>query len=675
MAGERAGQGDAAVGKGPSFVGREEVIFEIDRWLADATDCVLITGAPGTGKTALLQHYVERLETAGVGSLLDSAKHLLHRGAPGAVPAIDKLSARLFTKKQNGRRLVPQHFSHGSTRPRDVMRSLADRVDALFPEAARPDERDADTYLKDLLKRVAPLLEKDGKQLVLVTDALDANDEAVKTFARLPIDLPGISFLLSARSRYPDDFEWIAGGGTFARVDLDDPKWHGSNHELCVRYAEKAVEQLHPNFDIDALARMAQGNIRYLVDLVDELRDRPTAPLDLIPPRFRNYLEHFLDSISLLPREHQELVRDGLVQLAAAPDALPHTEIAARAGWGDAEATESFLRHARSVLVTEEVAGADPKYRLFHPAFGRVVAESFAAGHSGDSRRDVPPAPPPAAASAPQPAAEVPIPARAAPAIGPIAARFFLGIGADDYVEPQLRDLGFCGNDATGLASALSAFGFSVTTLHDGQQDRSQKPTLFNVRAALAALKGRLSPNDLLWVHFSSHGTLDEAGQAYLLATDSRSADLVGTALAVADVLVAIKASGARRWLLTLDACHCGVVTGRDTTISRLDPSFIHNVSELADGGAVFAASTAAQRAEDSADDRHGVFTTAMLQSLGRVTKGGILTLDDLKGDVINRVRAWDFTHLTGAEPQTPSFRIEGTGDLILVDARQPESG
>jgi|GEM_PF-4168918 len=95
------------------FVGREDVIAEIDHQLNLGTSWILVRGAPGMGKTALLTAYLERLETQGIVGALDQPLSLF-RKTKGPSPSdrpIVQLAPRLFTRKQGNRRLVPNTFS------------------------------------------------------------------------------------------------------------------------------------------------------------------------------------------------------------------------------------------------------------------------------------------------------------------------------------------------------------------------------------------------------------------------------------------------------------------------------------------------------------------------------------------------------------------------------------
>jgi len=648
-----------------NFVGREDVVGAIDAALDQGKSWVLVRGAPGLGKSALFIYYLERLETVGVvGPLDETINRVFGRSrSPSDEKPIGRLAARLFTKRQQNRRIVPHAFLHRTAtkreRSRDVALLLARQIEALFPEFANPEAAEASWYLHDLLTRASTQLVPAGQRLVLVIDGIDqcADDlQPPNPFSfRLPVVPEGVSVLCSSRSLPSEDLAWMSASGSFSCIDLDETEWAESNRDVCFRIAEKIQPILPPHIDVERAVAAAGGSARYLVDLAHTLQEHPVAPLERLPHHFRGYLDEIWDRLQALPDDVRSIVRSGLEVLATQPDAVASKDLITQAGWEAPRALETFVRLARPFVV-EQPDAADPKWRLFHPGFAKYIEETLIVERSLPFARQ----------RGPRERVN-----RALPDLTRTPSRYFLGIGADDYVEDQLR-LGYCSNDARALAALLKENGYSVAALHDQSDDRALRPTMFNIKAALEAMRNRFDPDEMLWVHFSCHGVLYR-GKPYLLATDSRSPNPAETALALENVVRAIKASGTKRWLLTLDACHAGVDTGRDATPERLDEAFIRNVNELAEAGAIIAASTAAQKAGDSHEAKHGVFTMALLEALkgpADRAKKGFITVDDLKDEVIDRVRRWTFEHLGHGEPQTPSFRVEGTGDLIVVDRR-----
>jgi hypothetical protein len=135
-----------------------------------------------------------------------------------------------------------------------------------------------------------------------------------------------------------------------------------------------------------------------------------------------------------------------------------------------------------------------------------------------------------------------------------------LCIGINNYPGTHM-DLQGCVNDANDWAAALSARGFTVTTLLDDQATKAA------MVAAMGNLIGKAAKNDSLVITFSGHGTyqpdtdgdevdgLDEALCPYDLQTN-------GAALIDDEIktLFATRKAGVRIVLIA-DSCHSGTVT------------------------------------------------------------------------------------------------------------------
>lgn len=252
----------------------------------------------------------------------------------------------------------------------------------------------------------------------------------------------------------------------------------------------------------------------------------------------------------------------------------------------------------------------------------------------------------------------------------PIKNRWALLVGINSYIDSGFTRLNFCVDDVLALEQALKGLGYTVVCLHDRlDRDSSRFPTRDNVEAELIRLCKIVEPDDLLLVHFACHGKLLSDGQPVLIVHNTRSPTLVKTGLPLTEVKQQMRQSKARRLVLTLDACHTGVETGRDID----DPQFIHNAYELAEGFALLAASTAQQKAQESQEKKFGLFTYYLLEGLsGKADRGerkkGFVTVDDLKTYVLDSLRRWSVE--TGGIIQEPTAQTEGLGDIILADYR-----
>lgn len=244
-------------------------------------------------------------------------------------------------------------------------------------------------------------------------------------------------------------------------------------------------------------------------------------------------------------------------------------------------------------------------------------------------------------------------------------------VGINRYVDPSFGTLKYCVNDVLALADILKQLGYEVVCLHDElDRDNHLFPTRDNVEAQLRQLCSVVQPDDLLWVHFACHGTRVEKEpnkkEPVLITRDTRQDLLETRALSLAEVEKHIRYSKARKLILTLDACHSGIETGRDLT----DTEFIHNAYELSEGFALIAASTAQQKAFEWQEKQHGVFTYYLLQGLsgkGDLSGKNFVTVDDLKLYVLDALRRWN---IQNGFTQEPNARTEVLGDIILADYR-----
>lgn len=254
-----------------------------------------------------------------------------------------------------------------------------------------------------------------------------------------------------------------------------------------------------------------------------------------------------------------------------------------------------------------------------------------------------------------------------APELRPIKNRWALLVGVNSYNDPNFSRLNFCVDDVLALEERLKALNYTVVCLHDRLgYGNSRFPTRDNVEAELIQLCQMVEPDDLLLVHFACHGKLFN-GIPVLIVNNTRSQTLEKTGLSLEEVKRHMRSSQARRLVLTLDACHMGVETGRDID----DPQFIHNAYELAEGFALIAASTAQQKAQESQDKKFGVFTYYLLEALnGKANRGSkrFVTVDDIKTYVLDSLRRWSVQN--GGIIQEPTAYTEGLGDIILADYR-----
>ncbi len=135
--------------------------------------------------------------------------------------------------------------------------------------------------------------------------------------------------------------------------------------------------------------------------------------------------------------------------------------------------------------------------------------------------------------------------------------RLALLVGVGRFDDGDWRSLRFPDKDAADLAQVLGERG------EFGQVEVLQEATRAEIRAAMRRLADAdRDERDTVLVYVSTHGTLarDARGtlRRYLVAKDTRMADVPGTALSMDELKAEFDGLRSRRKVLILAACHSG---------------------------------------------------------------------------------------------------------------------
>jgi len=283
------------------------------------------------GKSALLAHYLQRMEDQG--------------------------------------QRVPHHFLRRGVedwdRPEVVARNLAAQVEAFFPEQAHPEVR-PETRLREVLQRVSDeVLVPRSECLLLVIDGLDEAEPGAGGQNPLPRFLPdslpqGVRVLCASRPTYPF-LSWLEARDRVRRIDLDDARWAGSNEEVVRKYWEHAALRFEP-------------------PLSDWLQEQPAdrRRAELLPQGLEAILVEVWQRLLTLPTHKRTVALTGLGLIAAAREALPHSVLADLAGWQDVEMGERFLRLTRPFLLEEPGHWRGERaWRPFHESFREFITRTL----------------------------------------------------------------------------------------------------------------------------------------------------------------------------------------------------------------------------------------------------------------------------------------------------------
>jgi uncharacterized caspase-like protein len=207
---------------------------------------------------------------------------------------------------------------------------------------------------------------------------------------------------------------------------------------------------------------------------------------------------------------------------------------------------------------------------------------------------------------------------------------YALLIGVSDYRDPSLR-LNFAAKDANDLGDALRRQqgrlyrSVDVVTLLDAAASKSA------LEKALAQLKTKSGPDDVVVVFLAGHGMTDKALDFYFLPTnvDLAQPDLAKTALNGALIRKEL-AQVPGRVVLFLDACRSGAGIQGKVDMSRVSNDFAQDTGGLV----MFASSQGNVDSLESVDWENGAFTEALLATLADSKAygvDGLLSLPELE--------------------------------------------
>ncbi len=344
-------------GQHERFVAREEVLTELDRLVAeDASDrgWILLTGAPGAGKSALLSKWLTQREQQGILTPF----HFIRRGVAD--------------------------WADSQT----IQNSLAGQLLRSFPQLHQLVtnlRRGREGLLYHLLTTLSEkVLKPSGRRLILVLDGLDeaqSPNSAENPLPRfLPSALPSSVIIVCASRPTHPHLSWLeARLDPVHRIALDSARFELSNERACAALWQSYAPEFSPPLPtelIDEAVRRAEGNPLHVVKLREWLLDQ--APenrrVELIPVGLQGFLEQTWQHLRRYSQEDQTVCFVGLGLLCAARTELSLATLSRTAGWSALQEAERFLRLARPLLRSWQSSESDTiRYSPYHGSFREFI--------------------------------------------------------------------------------------------------------------------------------------------------------------------------------------------------------------------------------------------------------------------------------------------------------------
>jgi hypothetical protein len=237
---------------------------------------------------------------------------------------------------------------------------------------------------------------------------------------------------------------------------------------------------------------------------------------------------------------------------------------------------------------------------------------------------------------------------------------------------PELR---FAGDDARKFASLFAAQEGRVYARVFPTLLVDQNATTAGIQSALADVKTKARPGDVVMFFFSGHGHFVPDPGFLLITHDANPQNLARTALTGQDLareLAGIRGSV----LLALDTCHSGAALNGDKQVRAITgpgdlTGLVNQISSSEQGVVVLSSSAEEESSFEDEDEKQGLFTKAIAEGLaGRAAQGGSITCISLQNWVAARVpelvNKLDPKHTSGS--QTPVCVMpKGVPDFVIA--------
>lgn len=249
---------------------------------------------------------------------------------------------------------------------------------------------------------------------------------------------------------------------------------------------------------------------------------------------------------------------------------------------------------------------------------------------------------------------------------------FLRAFGVETYQDSNMSSVDFAENDAQGFADAWGAMSFEV----DAEVVLSGVATKTRIDREVSRLKGRVTSQDTVVFYYAGHG-FHSNGANRLAGSDTFLDDLNETTVNSSELFNRLADLGAQRVLIFVDACHSGTELGGEarSPITAFSVDELRMFDKAAKAHAIFSSCDVNQRSYPYRAERHGYWTSCLLQALeGNVpeilTGNELLYAVALQGYLANEVPALIRNTSKSIQPQRPRAHMNFDQDFIVADLR-----
>ena len=247
--------------------------------------------------------------------------------------------------------------------------------------------------------------------------------------------------------------------------------------------------------------------------------------------------------------------------------------------------------------------------------------------------------------------------------------RHALFVGVDNYADPTIQNLVFPTEDATELASA-----FKLLLRFDRVEKLLDPEHADDILDVVGGMTKGLGPGDLFFFFFAGHGFRVKDNHVLVSAKDHWG-DLEDEDAGLRVGRLKKKMRGPWNRMIVLDACQNDIraTRGADGGVTARDLRLIHEGDAAAQPGEgvqiLVTSCSEGQKALEVADLKHGLFTSAFLESVKAFADGHRrLDPDLLKADLSGRMQRLANDYRLGGE-QMPMFTIPANAaGVVLLD-------